>query len=198
MHFPLVEQLALPCVFERVVPGKLHPDGRRYLPLLILRLLPLVAHGSQRVPPITPPDLRLGVVDRHHLIDQRLAGSPGVARLLCLLSTVRLQPSPYRQGLQPEPGYQASHVSTAPRILGQVVAVPTWEREDEHLAFEKLYTELLVDTGLGVVGVRTNMTADTLAEAIGAARIIPGDWIEVDRSRIDILAFVPDAHSPES
>jgi hypothetical protein len=38
MRFPSSEQLNLPCTFAQLVPGRQHPDGRRYLPLIVLRL----------------------------------------------------------------------------------------------------------------------------------------------------------------
>src|SRR5262245_47179042 len=93
MRFPATNQLALPCRFERLVPGKLHADGRRYLPLILLRL-PEPPAGAPAVP-------LLGVVDRHHVVDLALEGRDGVARLVFLLSNVRLQEPP-RQGLEAE------------------------------------------------------------------------------------------------
>ena len=181
MRFPAADQLALCCRFVHLVPGKLHADGRRYLPLILLR---------PHVPPV--PDVLsiplLGVVDRHHRVSQALEGRDGVARLVFLLSNVRLQDPP-RQGLEAEAGLDADRASTAPTAYGRVVAVPTWEAEQQHLPYESLYTELLLDIGLGIVGVRTNATADSLAERLGKPRIEPGDWLRVWRSRIDILAF---------
>jgi len=177
MRFPSADQLALPCRFERCVPGKLHADGRRYLPLIVLKLT--------NAP---PSGLLLGVVDRHHVVDPALEGREGIARLLFLLSNVQLQESP-RQGLEIEEGLAEGRASTAPVAYGRIVAVPTWEAEQQHLPYESLYTELLLDIGLGVVGVRTNATAASLAEHLGKPRLDPGDWIRVGRSRIDILAF---------
>jgi hypothetical protein len=174
MRFPHIEQLSLPCVFERFVPGKQHADGRRYLPLIVLGLAPA---------------LSLGIVDRHHVVDPALEGRAGVARLVFLLSAVRLQEGEPRQGLEAEAGLASGRASTAPEAYGRVVAVPSWEAEQAHLPYQALYTELLLDIGAGVVGVRTSVTAASLAEAIGKPRIEPGDWIEVHRSRIDILAF---------
>jgi hypothetical protein len=182
MRFPAIDQLILPCRFERFVAGKLHADGRRYLPLILLRL-PEPPHGAQSVPLI-------GVVDRHHVVDAALEGRAGVARLVFLLSNVRLQEPP-RQGLEAEAELADGRASTAPIAYGRVVAVPTWEAEQQHLPYESLYTELLLDIGIGVVGVRTNATADSLAERLGKSRIEPGDWLRVWRSRIDILGFEP-------
>ncbi len=34
-RFPHLDQLAIPATFTKYVPGRLHPDGRRYLPLLV-------------------------------------------------------------------------------------------------------------------------------------------------------------------
>jgi hypothetical protein len=175
MRFPNSEQLRLPCTFEQFIAGKPHPDGRRYLPLIVLRLPAASASGVTT----------LAVVDRHHVVDLALEGRAGVARLVFLLSTVRLQDAPGRQGLEDEDGRGA----TAPVAYGRVVAVPTWEAEQQHLPYEALYTELLLDIGSGIVGVRTSATAESLAESLGKPRIEPGDWLRVSRSRIDILGF---------
>jgi hypothetical protein len=182
MRFPAIDQLVLPCRFERLVAGKLHADGRRYLPLILLRL-PEPPVGVHTVP-------LLGVVDRHHVVDATLEGHDGNARLVFLLSNVRLQEPP-RQGLAAEADLTDDRASTAPTAYGRVVAVPTWEAEQQHLPYESLYTELLLDIGLGIVGVRTNATAASLAERLGKSRIEPGDWLRVWRSRIDILGFEP-------
>jgi hypothetical protein len=181
MRFPAIGKVALRCRLERFVPGKLHADGRRYLPLILLRPAAPPSPGILAVP-------MLGVVDRHHVIDPALEGRDGIARLVFLLSSVRLQ-NPPRQGLEAEEGLQGGRASTAPTAYGRVLAVPTWEAEQQHLPYESLYTELLLDIGLGVVGVRTNTTADNLSEQLGKPRIEPGDWLRVWRSRIDILAF---------
>jgi hypothetical protein len=179
MRFPQAEQLHLPCTFAQLLPGKLHPDGRRYLPLIVLRLPSTPGPGSVTM---------LGVVDRHHVVDPALEGRAGIARLVFLLSGVRLQEPP-RQGLVAEDGLAAERASIAPTAYGRVVAVPSWEAEREHLPYESLYTELLLDIGAGIVGVRTSVTAASLTESIGKPQIEPGDWLEVRRSRIDILAF---------
>ena len=182
MRFPSIDQLVLPCRFEQLAPGRLHTDGRRYLPLILLRL-PKQPAETQAVPV-------LGVVDRHHVVDPALEGRDGVARLVFLLSNVRIQEPP-RQGLEAEADLGGGRPSTAPTAYGRVLAVPTWEAEQQHLPYEALYTELLLDIGLGVVGVRTNATASSLAERLGKPGIEPGDWLRVWRSRIDILAFEP-------
>jgi hypothetical protein len=132
------------------------------------------------------------VVDRHHVIDPALEGQTGVAQLVFLLSNVRLQQGTPRQGLVAEPGLAAGRASTMPAAYGQVLAVPSWEAEREHLPYEALYTELLLDVGVGVIGVRTSVTAASLAETIGKPRVEPGDWLEIRRSRVDILGFVAD------
>ena len=182
MRFPHTDQLKLPCTFGQLVPGKLHPDGRRYLPLIVLELPDVQMTDRAAV-------TALGVVDRHHVVDPTLVGRTGLARLVLLLSSVRLQESPPRQGLVPEDGLAAGRASIAPTAYGRVVAVPSWEAERQHLPYEALYTELLLDIGVGVVGVRTSLTAASLAETIGKPRVEPGDWLEVGRSRIDILGF---------
>jgi hypothetical protein len=178
--------LSLPCVFERLVPGQLHPDGRRYLPLIVLRPTAPPGPGA-----ITPAGLLLGVVDRHHRVDESAVGRAGVARLVFALSALRLQPPPQRAGLIPEDSWRPGHASTAPTLLGQVVQVAAWEQGGAQLPYQSLYTELVIDAGLGVVGLRTSLTAEDMAAAIGAAQIVPGDWVELRRSRIDILAFEP-------
>lgn len=181
MRFSASEQLHLPCRFAEFVPGQPHADGRRYLPMVVLRS----PSGVLR-PGVEPA--ALGVVDRHHVVAPELEGQDGVAKLVLLLSTIRLQEPPFRTGLVAEPG-AAGPVSTRPLAYGRVVGVPTWEAEREHLPYEALYTELLLDIGDGIVGVRTSVTADDLAAAIGKARLEEGDWLEVGRSRIDILDF---------
>jgi hypothetical protein len=190
MRFPLIDQLNLPCTFAQLVPGKQHPDGRRYLPLIVLQLADAQPVDDR------PAVAALGVVDRHHVVDLALEGRTGVARLVFLLSSVRLQAgqppfqaSGFRQGLVAEAGLPEGRASTAPIAYGRVVAVPSWEAEREHLPYESLYTELLLDIGAGVIGVRTSLTAASLAETIGKQQIEPGDWLEVRRSRVDILAF---------
>ena len=179
MRFPHAEKLSLLCTFERLIPGQLHADGRRYLPLIVLRLP--ARHETTAT--------MLGVVDRHHVVDPALESRSGVARLVFLLSAVRIQDGPPRLGLVAEDGLAPGRASTAPTAYGRVVAVPSWEAEQEHLPYQALYTELLLDVGVGVIGVRTSVTAASLAETIGRPRLEAGDWIEVRRSRIDILGF---------
>ena len=176
-RFPQLADLRLPATFVRYVPGQPHPDGRRYLPLLIFDV------GAPA---------HIGVVDRHHLIPPEQAGHRGIARLVFLLSSIVLQPEgQQRRELVPEP-MGAGRASTAPEAYGRVVAVPTWEEQRGTLQYEALYTEFLLDIGQGVVGVRTAATAYDLAQLIGKARLEIGDWVQVGRSRIDILAFEPD------
>lgn len=177
-RFPLLDQLALPVRFERYVAGKLHPDGRRYLPLLVLAL---------------PDGSRIGVVDRHHLVDPELAGHSGSARLVFLLSDVMLQSSPERRaGIVPEYA-EGDRVSTTPDVYGRVVAVPTWELRRGALPYDVAYMEVLLHVGVGVVGLRTSVTADNIATRMGTDRLRPDDWVHVARSRVDILGFVPKA-----
>lgn len=175
MKFPNLDAVGLPVHFEQIRPGKLHADGRRYLPVLLL-------HTVQG---------QLGVVDRHHRVDPALVGRAGTARLVCALSRLRLQPDGnQRQGFELAPANQRA--SLEPVIYGQISAMFTWEQHTK-LGYESLYTELLLDVGIGTVGVRTNITGVQLADVLGAARLDVGDWVMIDRSRIDILAFVPNA-----
>jgi hypothetical protein len=187
VRFPLIDTLNLPCVFERLVPGALHADGRRYLPLIVLR--PTLAPAPDA---ITPAGLRLGVVDRHHLVAEGDAGRSGTARIVFALSALRLQTPPHRSGLEPEEGWLPGRASLMPALFGQVRAVAAWERGGGQLPYETLYTELAIDAGVGVVGLRTSLTAEDMAAAVGAAEVAPGDWVELRRSRIDILAFEPE------
>ena len=173
-RFPLLERLAVPVTFDSYVPGNVHPDGRRYLPLLIFKLASGVA---------------LGVVDRHHLVDPQLEGRAGTARLVFLLSNVALQPPAARkQGIFAE-SFNRGGMTTTPEAYGQIVAVPTWEVQRGHLPYDRLFTELLLDVGTGTVGTRTHVTADDLAAKLGKAELATGDWIGVSRSRVDILGF---------
>ena len=173
-RFPSLDQLALPATFAQYVPGRLHPDGRRYLPLLVFDI------GM---------DVPLGVVDRHHLIAPDLVGRRGSIQIVFLLSTVVVQRDGERRcELVPEPTARG-RAATAPDAYGQVLAVPTWEEQRGTLQYESLYTEFLLHIGVGVVGVRTARTADNLSDMLGTARIETGDWVHVGRSRIDILGF---------
>ena len=180
-RFPHQEELSLPATFTQYVPGRLHPDGRRYLPLLIFDV------GAAT---------SVGVVDRHHVVSPEDVGRVGRVQLVVLLSNVSLQaPGEQRRELVAEAGGKG-RASTAPEAYGRVIAVPTWEEQRGTLAYESLYTELLLDIGLGVVGVRTAATADSLPESLGKERIESGDWVKVGRSRIDILSFAPDRDTP--
>ncbi len=172
MRFPSSDKLALPVHFERYIPGRRHPDGRRYLPQLILR-----AEGGTL----------LGVVDRHHYVDAGLEGCDGVAQLVFLLGTITLQ-----RRDEPRLGMGAAvpgRIETAPSVHGRVIEVPAWELRSGNLPYQALLVELLLEIGIGVVGVRTTITADDVAERLGTRHIEPDDLITVQRSRIDILGF---------
>jgi hypothetical protein len=181
-RFPQSDLLHIPATFVEYIPGRPHPDGRRYLPLLLFDVgMPVL----------------LGVVDRHHRVDPASTGERGSARLVFLLSDVALQaPGEQRQGIAPEQTHR-ERASMAPEAWGRVVAVPTWEEQRGKLAFESLYTELLLDIGLGIVGVRTATTAESLKAKLGKERIEAGDWLRVGRSRIDILEFVTSSHASQ-
>ena len=178
-HFTHLDKLALPCVFEQVVPGQLHADGRRYLPQIVLQLAPMPEAITH-----------LEVVDRHHLVDQASQGRAGVAQLLFLLSRIRLQHGAPKQGLFD----RRSARSLAPVAFGQIVQVGAWELQRGRLPYETLYTELVLDAGIGTIGVRTSATAPDLALHIGKQILEAGDWIVAERSRVDILGFQP--HEP--
>lgn len=185
MRFPLLDQLDLPCLLEALVPGRPHPDGRRYLPTALLR--PTAGAGPL-----------LGVVDRHHRVRAADVGRRGRARIVFALSQLRLQRGGQRRGLEPEAGLRAGQPSLAPLLFGEVLEVAAWEPGSGELPFESLYTELLLDIGLGRVGLRTNLAAADLAAAIapragpkanGTAQLARGDFVALTRSRIDILGF---------
>jgi hypothetical protein len=178
MQFPLQDKLDVPCQFMELVPGRLHPDGRRYLPLILLR--PSAKEA--------PAGLVLGIVDRHHRVREAEVGRQGRARLVCALSQVRLQDG-RRRGIEPE--RESGQASLAPQIFGEVRQVATWEQGGDALPYESLYIELLLDVGIGTIGLRTSLTATNLAATIGKRRLEPGDFVELTRSRIDILAFEP-------
>lgn len=177
----MIEQVALPVVFERLIPGALHRDGRRYLPQLIFRL---------------PSGLPLAVVDRHHYVNEELAGQSGIARLVLLLGPIRVQPAgEQREGIFAMPD-ERGPISTAPEAFGRVVALPSWEVKRGNLPYEQLYTELLLDVGAGVVGVRTSVTAPSLLHNIGTDELHVGDWLHVVRApRIDVLDFRAASHA---
>jgi hypothetical protein len=177
MRFSLADKLQLPCVFERLIPGQLHADGRRYLPLILLHLID------------APPDTltHLAVVDRHHLVRADQEGQTGVAQLLFLQSRVTISQEPY-SGLFDLP-QSHNRASTMPDAYGTLLAIGAWEVERKHLPYESLYAELLIDLGFGTIGVRTSDTAPNLAEKIGKERLEAGDRVRIERSRIDILGF---------
>lgn len=172
MYFPLHDQLNLPAVIERIVPGQLHPDGRRYLPQILLR-----PYGT---------DMLLGVVDRHHRVAAASAGQAGVARLVCAMGVVRAQTPPYRLGLEPAPGWRGG-ACFDPHILGRVQSIAVWEPANGPLAQATVYSELSLDLGLGLVGLRANLDPAALA----ATTLTPGDYLGLTRTRIDILSFTP-------
>ncbi|MFV9504400.1 MAG: hypothetical protein AB4911_07525 [Oscillochloridaceae bacterium umkhey_bin13] len=182
MRFPLADHLNLPCVFERLLPGRLHPDGRRYLPVIVLRPTSSAA--------LFPTSLRLAVVDRHHRVREADQGRPGQAKLVFALGELHAQSLPYQKGLVPEAGWQTS-LSETPTALGQVQAISAWEEGRGTLPYQTLYAELTLDLGLGIVGVRTNLTAPDLALALGAPRLTVGMHASLERARIDILGFEP-------
>lgn len=185
MRFSALGQLHLRCRYEQFIPGALHPDGRRYLPQVVIT--PLAAG------PDTAPDTKLWLVDRHHRVDPELAGQIAIARLLCALSTVQLQTPPFRAGFAPPTHGKPTTPLSEPIVYGRVAAVLAWEVQREHLPFETLYTELVIALDdEATIGLRTTLSAPRLADLIGCDHLTIGDWIEVRRSRIDILALEAD------
>ncbi|MEF3273713.1 MAG: hypothetical protein K6356_04825 [Chloroflexus sp.] len=185
MRFKALHQLALRCRYEQFIPGELHADGRRYLPQIVI--MPLAAG------PDTEPATRLWLVDRHHRADPALVGHYVVARLLCALSVVQLQTPPFRAGFVPPPTCSLNVPLSEPVVYGRVVEVIAWEVQRGHLPFETLYTELVINLGEeATLGLRTTLSAPRIADLIGCERLLPGHWIEVHRSRIDLLALEAD------
>ena len=180
MRFPQLHELHVPCEFVEVVAGELHPDGRRYLPLLVFALDPDPRHT------VTPAGFRLGVVDRHHRVDLNTCGRRGMARLVCALGRFQPQLAPFHLGWQPE---RASLISTMPTIFAQIEEVLTWEHQQGYLAHESLYAELRVVIGQSRLGFRNSLTAPAIREVLGKDRLAAGDFIQLERPRIDILAF---------
>jgi hypothetical protein len=174
MRFPDVALLSLPTTFVRFVPGRLHHDGSRYLPVVGLRL----NDGRE-----------LDVVDRHHRINPDHLNSSGEARLVFLLSAIRLQPLGQMHRCLEHEGI-ALGAATRWIAQGQIVALPTWEHHRK-LDAETVYLEAHLDVGIGRVGVRTTLTTPNLHDLLGADQLMVGDWLIVERSRIDILAFIP-------
>jgi len=172
MHFPLTEQLGIVCRFEQQIPGQLHPDGRRYLPQILLRP--------------TRGGILLAIVDRHHRVTLTDEGTIGRARLVASLGSVRRQRPPYRLGILPE---SASHggITFMPTLLGQVHEVATLEESSALLASPSTYVELSLNIGVGVIGLRTNLTATDFPDG----SLAPATFLELVRTRIDILEFTP-------
>lgn len=175
MRFPDTELLGLAATLVRLVPGKLHRDGSRYLPVVGLRLV----NG-----------LEIDIVDRHHRVDPASVGAVGTAQVVFLLSSVRLQ-SVGQHNTSLEPEGLALGAATRWLAQGQIVALPTWEQHRK-LDIDSSYVEAHLDIGVGRIGVRTTLTAPDLQHTLGAERLQIGDWLVVERSRIDILAFIPD------
>ena len=180
MRFPNLQSVALPATLVEFRPGRLHPSGIRYLPLLVLRL----ADG-----------VTVGVVDRHHRVDARDEGQFGTARLVFQLSSISLQPpDQQRSGIVAGP-HERGAWSSAPTAYGQIVAIPTWEQH-HNLRHATVYTEIIVNVGAGTIGLRTNITDDVaddlFADDDEPTTIVPlavGDWVLLCNSRIDILEF---------
>lgn len=169
MRFPQLERVHVIAQFSQFQAGRLHSSGRRFLPLIVLTL----SDGN-----------RLGVVDRHHRVDSSMLGVTGNAQLIFLLSVLELQTAQQR-GLDYD---QPNAISTAPTAHGMIVDVLTWEQHRE-LGYDAIYSEMLVDVGIGIIGVRTNITTPDFAASMGIERFHAGDWITIRRSRIDILGF---------
>lgn len=176
MRFPELHAVALPATFVEFRPGRLHPSGMRYLPLIVLRL----ASG-----------VTLGVVDRHHRVDAADVGQRGIARLIFQLSAVQEQPAGQGEaGIVPA-AYERGEFSIEPLVLGRIARLHTWEQHRK-LGYESVYTEMLLDVGAGTVGLRTTITGDDLNDVIGATRLDEGAWVRLENSRIDILEFTPE------
>lgn len=177
MRFPALAALALPCRFNRWQPGVRTADGRLVLPTIVFDL------------PAGAGIRQIGVVDRHHLVERPAPDTKGIARLVFLLGQFRVQAGTHRHGFDDA---DSPHYSTAPAAFGQVTQVLSWDVQRGNLPYESLYTELVLDIGVGTIGVRTHATAPSLVAQIGRDPVSTGDWLALSPSRIDILAFVPD------
>lgn len=177
MFFSAADHLDLPCRFASFTPGEVHNDGRRYLPTIGLSL----ADGTHQA-------YHLPVVDRHHRVLADHVGISGNALLVLLLCQFRLQ-----QTNTPRYGLHATAdgIPGAPRVYGCVTHVATWEIPETPLPYQSLYCEFVIDIGVGRVGVRTHATAPQLTQRLGTDCLVPGDFVEIWRPRIDILAFQP-------
>lgn len=184
MHFPHLERLSVPCVFERYQAGKLHPDGRRYLPLIILRLPASTGAAGTR------PEFWLSIVDRHHRVAPQLAGRQGQARLIAALGSLACPAAGAARGLYAERVLAPGYASTMPNLQGCIEDVLNWEQQQSALAQATFYAELLVDIGYGTIGLRSSATTASLEASFGKSRLSAGDCLLLRRARLDILAFV--------
>lgn len=189
MRFKALDRLYLRCRYDQFIPGALHEDGRRYLPQIVVT--PLDAGADTAV------GTRLWLVDRHHRVDPTLVGHIINVRLLCALSSIRMQVPPLRAGFIPSPTETATAPLSEPVIYGQVADVLTWEMQREYLPFETLYAESVIRLSeRATIGLRTTLSAPQIADLIGCAHLLTGHWIEIQRSRIDILALETDCTEP--
>jgi hypothetical protein len=165
MRFAALPQLALNAVVERIIPGALHPDGRRYLPQLVLRLP-------------DAGDTRLLIVDRHHVsIGEDWHGRPVVVALLCALSRITRQPADWRAGWQAADGRPRADLP-----IGGLVAAPLlWEAAPAAAGFASIYTEFVLQVSNATIGVKTSLNAD------GQPALQIGEPVLLSRSRIDLL-----------
>ena len=172
MRFAGLEQLHVTATVERIVAGALHPDGRRYLPQLVLQL----ADGG----PDGGAGVRLAVVDRHHVsIGEDWTGRTVKLALVCALSRVERQSAPYRSGWLAVPGETRAHGDIP--IAGQIVDVAVWEEQRAPTGFATVYTECVLRIGPQTIGLKTGMAADS------GPPLRAGDHIVLRRSRIDLL-----------
>jgi hypothetical protein len=74
-----------------------------------------------------------------------------------------------------------------PTLLGQVHEVATMEASSALLSSPSTYVELSLNIGVGLIGLRTNLVTTDFP----SGSVVPGSFLELVRTRIDILEFVP-------
>lgn len=172
MRFSALSHLQLTATVVRTIAGELHPDGRRYLPRLVLQFDDVGPDGNRA--------LQLVIVDRHHVsIADVWDGRHVELALICALSRIERQTPPLRNGwLLPQTPLLPAGDAV---IAGEIVALPVWEDRHGAAEFNTIYTEFVLRVGHQTIGVKTGMAAD------GSPALAVGDQVLLTRSRIDLL-----------
>ena len=174
MRFPAANQLHFGCRFADLLPGRLHSDGRRYLPTLILAW---PTHAQQ--------PLHLALVDRHHRVDLDLIGQQGHAQLIFALGELtRFVGTKPSEGLHPEAGWEQRGFSSNPTVIATIEELLDWEQDPTPLSNPMIYAEMLLRFGDARVGLRTSLSATDFP-----APLRTGEIIVLRNARLDILGF---------